>query len=110
MAAATRVALLLALVAGVLLQPISCSGRALADDCSADMKELMLHCAQYVQVAGSTIPPSRDCCDVVQWANLPCVCQHMPKDAEKVISMAKVVYVAKCCDRPLASGTKCGST
>ncbi|XP_068641905.1 protein LIM3-like [Aristolochia californica] len=80
-----------------------------AEDCSEDFKALALACAKFVTVPGPKVPPSPECCKVIQSCNLPCVCSHVNKDIEKFISVEKVAFVANSCNRPLPSGSKCGS-
>ncbi|KAJ4750913.1 Bifunctional inhibitor/lipid-transfer protein/seed storage 2S albumin superfamily protein [Rhynchospora pubera] len=81
-----------------------------SEECSNDLSKLSISCKQYVKYpANPKIDPSKECCDVVQQSNIKCVCGHVTKEIEKIISMEKVVYVAAKCGRPLAKGSKCGS-
>ncbi|OAY74458.1 hypothetical protein ACMD2_06835 [Ananas comosus] len=79
------------------------------DPCEADIVHLIQYCYEFVQIKGPKIPPSITCCLVVRSTDMPCACKHVNKEAEKIISMEKVSYVAERCDRPLAHGSKCGS-
>jgi Probable lipid transfer len=79
-------------------------------DCSNDMKNLSVKCMHYVMnPPNPKIPPSKDCCGAIRNTNMPCVCGHITKEVEKMISMEKVVFVSNACGRPLTKGSKCGS-
>ncbi|XP_058107151.1 uncharacterized protein LOC131250827 [Magnolia sinica] len=103
-----HLSLLVFLVAGILLSGYK---RALADDvdCKGDLSDLIQECSDYVKKSGPPVPPSQECCVVVRRVDLPCVCKYVTKEVEKIISMEKVVYIAKYCKRPLKPGTKCES-
>nr|CAD1821957.1 unnamed protein product [Ananas comosus var. bracteatus] len=77
--------------------------------CDGDIADLVHNCNQFVKKDGPKIPPSEECCAIIKKCNVPCVCSHITKDVEKIISMEKVAYVAECCNRPFAHGSKCGS-
>lgn len=94
----------LAMIAALLYE-----NQAYAEPCGGDLIKLFEACKEYILIPGEQKDPSKDCCDVVQHADLPCVCQNIPPGAEKIVSLEKVVYVSKKCDRPIESGTKCGS-
>ncbi|KAJ7982288.1 Protease inhibitor/seed storage/lipid transfer family protein [Quillaja saponaria] len=81
----------------------------LGQGCQGDLQGLITQCAIYVQKAGPKMDPSQGCCNVIKTVDIPCVCQHITAEIERVIDIQKVVYVAQFCGRPLASGTKCGS-
>ncbi|KAL4204302.1 hypothetical protein AMTRI_Chr01g131450 [Amborella trichopoda] len=78
-------------------------------DCENDINQLTSQCLEYVKKDGPQLPPSGRCCSAVQAANMPCVCKHVTKEIDQYISVTKVIYVAKHCNRPLPSGTKCGN-
>jgi hypothetical protein len=77
--------------------------------CQGDMPGLITQCATFVQKNLPKKIPSSGCCEVIRSVDIPCVCQHITKDIERMIDMEKVVFVAQSCNRPLAHGTKCGS-
>ncbi|PNT73041.1 hypothetical protein BRADI_2g52525v3, partial [Brachypodium distachyon] len=65
-----------------------------ADDCESDLKGLVQECKQYVLFrANPRIPPSDACCGVVKKVNVPCLCNKVTKEVEKLVCMDKVVYV-----------------
>ncbi|KAG9459173.1 hypothetical protein H6P81_003681 [Aristolochia fimbriata] len=80
-----------------------------ADSCDDDFKALIMNCEKFVRIPGPRVPPSPDCCKVVERSNLPCVCSRITKEIGKLISPAKLAFVTKSCNRPIPSGTKCGS-
>lgn len=77
--------------------------------CQGDFQGLIQQCSRYVQKAGPEIKPSNECCNLVRDVDLPCVCEHVTSEAERIISMRKATFVAGFCGKPLAHGTKCGS-
>ncbi|PSS24425.1 Protein MEN-8 like [Actinidia chinensis var. chinensis] len=77
--------------------------------CKGDLNGVMEQCAKYVQKAGPKVAPSTGCCSVLKTVDVPCVCAHIPKQAEEIISIDKAVYVSRFCGIPLPHGTKCGS-
>ncbi|KAH7864292.1 hypothetical protein Vadar_027953 [Vaccinium darrowii] len=78
--------------------------------CRGDLNGLMSQCAAFVQKPGPKVNPSGECCKVVKSVDVPCVCGHIPKEAEQIISMDKAVYVAEFCGIPLRHGMKCGTS
>nr|DAD42569.1 TPA_asm: hypothetical protein HUJ06_000799 [Nelumbo nucifera] len=99
-------ALAVLLVAGILISGHQVS----AQGCEGDLEGLVEQCEQFVQKQGPQVPPSQACCDVVKKANISCVCQHITKEVEQMISIDKVFYVAKYCGNPIPQGTQCGSS
>ncbi|KAI4386230.1 hypothetical protein MLD38_004179 [Melastoma candidum] len=77
--------------------------------CQSDIGNLISKCESYVQKTGPKIAPSEGCCGVVQGVDMPCVCGYVTKSIESIISMEKVVYVARTCGKVVPSGTHCGS-
>ncbi|KAL5565834.1 hypothetical protein UlMin_028998 [Ulmus minor] len=99
------------MVAGIILITIgSHEVTAKQNDCKKSALNLATSCSNYVLKSGAPkVKPSPACCRVVKTVDLPCVCNFVTKDIEKVIDMEKVVFVASCCGKKLAPGTKCGS-
>ncbi|KAL2536890.1 Bifunctional inhibitor/lipid-transfer protein/seed storage 2S albumin superfamily protein [Forsythia ovata] len=85
------------------------SNRIVFAQCQGNFQGLVQECSKYVQKGGPKQKPSQGCCNVVKAVDLPCVCQHITKDVEQIISMEKASYVAAVCGKPLPRGTKCGS-
>ncbi|PIN03054.1 hypothetical protein CDL12_24430 [Handroanthus impetiginosus] len=77
--------------------------------CQGNFQGLIQQCSKYVQKNGPKTNPSQECCNVVKNVDLPCVCQHVTSEVEKIISMEKAVFVAGYCGKPLPHATKCGS-
>lgn len=92
--------------AGIL---ISGNEQVMGKSCEDDVLGLVSQCEKYVRRSGPQVKPSWGCCEVVKTVDVPCVCNLVNKDIEKVIDMAKVVYVARSCGKTVAPGTKCGS-
>ncbi|EEF48946.1 protein LIM3 [Ricinus communis] len=98
-------ALAVLLIAGMLI-----SGELVsAINCDNDLIGLASKCQKYVVKQGSSAKPSPECCKVVKNVNVPCVCSHVTKQIEDLISMKKVFDVAKSCGKKVTPGTKCGS-
>lgn len=77
--------------------------------CQGNFQGLVQECSKYVQKPGPRQSPSPSCCNVIRNVDLPCVCQHVTSQVEKIISMEKAAFVTASCGKPLAHGTKCGS-
>ncbi|KAF3436724.1 hypothetical protein FNV43_RR19471 [Rhamnella rubrinervis] len=78
--------------------------------CRGDMQGLITQCAVYVQKGTPMVDPSEPCCGAVRSVDIPCVCQRLNKEIEQIVDMDKVFHLASSCGRPLAHGTKCGSS
>ncbi|PWA45008.1 bifunctional inhibitor/lipid-transfer protein/seed storage 2S albumin superfamily protein [Artemisia annua] len=85
------------------------SDNVVSAQCTGDMQGLMEQCARYVQKSGPQIPPSTSCCAVIKNVDLACMCSHITKEVEGVISMEKGAFIAQACGKPLVRGTRCGS-
>ena len=81
------------------------------EDCKGNGEQLAIECQNYIQKPGPVMDPSKECCVQFQNTDITCMCHQFTKhkDIEKIVSMEKVVYVAKYCQCPLKSGSKCGS-
>ncbi|KAH7511176.1 hypothetical protein FEM48_Zijuj02G0050900 [Ziziphus jujuba var. spinosa] len=77
--------------------------------CEASIPSLIAECQQYVSKTGPNIPPSAGCCSVVKDVDIPCVCKMVTKEVEQLVSMEKVVFVARSCGLKIDKGFKCGS-
>ncbi|XP_057426252.1 uncharacterized protein LOC130719655 [Lotus japonicus] len=77
-------------------------------ECKGNLTAIMTQCENFVKKKGSKIPPSSSCCETLKNVDIPCLCNYITK-IEILISMEKVVYVAKTCGAEVPSGTKCGS-
>ncbi|KAI9117789.1 hypothetical protein K1719_011204 [Acacia pycnantha] len=73
------------------------------------ISELMAKCQQYIMPPGPKTQPSAECCSAIKDADMPCLCKHVTKEIEKIVSMDKVVYVCRTCGKDLPAGTQCGS-
>ncbi|OMO54415.1 hypothetical protein COLO4_36502 [Corchorus olitorius] len=78
-------------------------------DCQIDIPGLIAQCKDYVKIKGPKVPPSQGCCGVVTKLDIPCVCKLVTPEIEKIVSMDKVVYVARTCGLTVPAGLKCGS-
>ncbi|XVE59938.1 hypothetical protein DITRI_Ditri05aG0086600 [Diplodiscus trichospermus] len=77
--------------------------------CETSIPDLISQCSQYVHVSGPQIPPSESCCNVITKLDIPCLCKLVTPEVEKLVSMEKVVFVARKCGLTLRPGMKCGS-
>ncbi|KAK8697592.1 hypothetical protein V6N13_113733 [Hibiscus sabdariffa] len=78
-------------------------------ECVTSIPSLVSQCSQYVKITGPEVPPSKDCCDVVKILDVPCICNFVTPEVEKLISMEKVVFVGTSCGLTVKPGMKCGS-
>ncbi|KAI3918045.1 hypothetical protein MKW92_000892 [Papaver armeniacum] len=77
--------------------------------CSDNLQSLVAQCTNYVMKLVPKIAPSTACCSIVNRIDSGCVCSHVTKRVESLISMDKAVFVANYCGRPLPHGSQCGS-
>ncbi|KAG6417967.1 hypothetical protein SASPL_120164 [Salvia splendens] len=78
--------------------------------CQGDFQGLIQQCSRFVQQPGPQQAPSQGCCcNIIRNVDLPCVCQHVNSQVEKIFSMQKAAFVSASCGKPLARGTKCGT-
>ncbi|KAL6868152.1 hypothetical protein ACP4OV_014997 [Aristida adscensionis] len=83
---------------------------AAAQVCGVEMVDLIVQCQDYVRPpAEPKVEPSAACCDVIERADIPCLCNMITPVVEKSISMEKAVFVAGFCGSPLQPGSNCGS-
>ncbi|KAJ9139752.1 hypothetical protein P3X46_030456 [Hevea brasiliensis] len=80
-----------------------------AQRCNTDIVSLVLQCEKYVEKSGPKVSPSPGCCALVKSVNVSCVCVLLTKDIQDMISMEKVVFVARSCGKKISPGTICGS-
>lgn len=77
--------------------------------CGGSFVDIEAQCSQFVHKTGPKTPPSLGCCQVVKTLNVNCVCRFVTPQVEAMISMEKVVYVARTCGVTVRAGTQCGS-
>ncbi|XP_020540656.1 uncharacterized protein LOC110010966 [Jatropha curcas] len=87
--------------------PIS-SQMAAAHSCNTDIVGLVSQCQKSVEKSGPRISPSPGCCALVKNVDVPCVCALLTEEIQDMISMKKVVHVARSCGKKISPGTKCG--
>ncbi|WCJ36838.1 Bifunctional inhibitor/lipid-transfer protein/seed storage 2S albumin superfamily protein [Euphorbia peplus] len=92
-----------------------------ADQCVPKMAPLVKKCAKFVRKNGPKNPPDGSCCDALKAvedccvaqhkddAHVPCSCKYVRREIEAIVSMEKVVYVARTCGLKIDSQAKCGS-
>ncbi|RWR86974.1 protease inhibitor/seed storage/lipid transfer family protein [Cinnamomum micranthum f. kanehirae] len=80
-----------------------------AKECRVKLDALISQCAKFIQIPGPPVEPSELCCEVIQDADMPCLCTMITKEIEKFLSVKKIAYIANSCKRPFKSGAKCGS-
>lgn len=73
-----------------------------------DNKAIGLKCGRYVSRIGPKEPPSPACCQALEGADIPCLCQYFTIYA-LLFSLEKGVYVLNSCGIPVPPGTRCGS-
>ncbi|KAK6923445.1 Bifunctional inhibitor/plant lipid transfer protein/seed storage helical domain [Dillenia turbinata] len=97
----------LMVVVGIMI--LFAGGSQVSADCEADVQDLIAKCRSFVLKPGPKVPPSEECCAVAKKADIPCVCSFITPPIELIISLEKVVYVARTCGVEVPPGLKCGS-
>ncbi|XP_021279266.1 protein LIM1-like [Herrania umbratica] len=92
-------------IAGTLV----CANHGVSAQCQTSIPSLISQCSKYVKASGPEIPPSQGCCDVIKDVDIPCLCKLVTPEVEKLVSMKKVVFVARTCGLTVQPGMKCGS-
>ncbi|XP_022728745.1 uncharacterized protein LOC111284298 [Durio zibethinus] len=77
--------------------------------CETSIPSLISQCSKYVQKSGPEEPPSQSCCNVVTHLDIPCICKYVTPKVEEIVSVEKVMFVARSCGLTLTPGMKCGS-
>lgn len=101
----TRLVLAMAVIVGTLIF----NNLQVSAQCGGSIPQLIAQCSQFVKIEGPKVPPSPGCCTAVKGADIPCVCGLVTREVEKIISMEKVVFVARKCGLTVKPGLKCGS-
>ncbi|KAK6911070.1 Bifunctional inhibitor/plant lipid transfer protein/seed storage helical domain [Dillenia turbinata] len=107
MATSNTSAWALMVVVGIMILFVGSS--QVSADCEADVRDLVAKCRSFVLKPGPNVPPSEECCAVAKEADIPCVCSIVTPPIELIISMEKVVYVARTCGVDVPPGLQCGS-
>lgn len=77
--------------------------------CGTSFQQLYTECAQYVlNTRAPAVPPSQSCCNVIRPVNIPCFCSFVTETVEGIVSMEKLVYVARSCGVTVPPGMICG--
>ncbi|KAG6760987.1 hypothetical protein POTOM_034175 [Populus tomentosa] len=76
--------------------------------CGGSFFDIEARCSQFVHKTGPETPPSLGSCQVIKTLNVNCVCLFVTPQVEAMISMEKVVYVARTCGVTVRAGTQCG--
>ncbi|CAL4996178.1 unnamed protein product [Urochloa decumbens] len=77
-------------------------------DCYDDKLLVMDKCEKNLKIRGDYIRPGHECCNAVRGSDIVCVCGKISLEEEAKISIAKVIYVARDCGKPIPAGNKCG--
>ncbi|KAK6933836.1 Bifunctional inhibitor/plant lipid transfer protein/seed storage helical domain [Dillenia turbinata] len=95
----------------VIVEIISLTGGShqVSAQCGGAIPALIGKCKSFVLIPGPQIPPSSECCAVIKTADVPCLCNFLTPIIEKIVSMEKVVFVARTCGLTVPPGMKCGS-
>ncbi|KAJ6905138.1 hypothetical protein NC652_023014 [Populus alba x Populus x berolinensis] len=76
--------------------------------CGGSLVNIEAQCSQLVHKTGPKTPPSLGCCQVIKTLNVNCVCLFVTPQVEAMISMEKVVSVARTCGVTVRAGTQFG--
>jgi len=100
----TYVSLAMLVVAGCLM----CNTKEVSAQCGGSLPDLITQCQAYVQKTGPKIKPSAACCAELLKFNVPCACKLVTKEVASLVSVPKVVFVARTCGLNLPAGMQCG--
>lgn len=81
-----------------------------AEFCFGDAAKLTIYCHDFLVKFLPKQDPTPQCCEVIMKANVPCICNHIPKVIKAIVSMEKLANVAEFCGNPLEPGSTCGGT
>ncbi|XP_020254251.1 uncharacterized protein LOC109831331 [Asparagus officinalis] len=81
----------------------------LGEGCKGNWWKFAIACKNAIMLNLSPINPSEECCVQFRDTDIACYCRRIFKYIENIVSVEKVAHVAKYCQRPLESGSKCGS-
>ncbi|XVF69569.1 hypothetical protein PTKIN_Ptkin11bG0091800 [Pterospermum kingtungense] len=77
--------------------------------CGTSFQAVYSQCSQYVLGPGPGAPPSQACCDVIRPLDIPCFCSFVSQAVERLVSMEKLVNVARYCGLTIQPRMRCGS-
>ncbi|ESW03561.1 hypothetical protein PHAVU_011G024000 [Phaseolus vulgaris] len=92
-------------VAGCLM----CNTKEVSAQCGGSVPDLISQCSEYGQKTGPKIKPSAACCAVLREFNVACACKLITKEVASLVSIPKVVFVARSCGLNLPPGMQCGA-
>ncbi|CAL5190683.1 unnamed protein product [Lathyrus oleraceus] len=78
-------------------------------ECGGDLAGIQTQCESFVKKDGPKIPPSKPCCEALKGADITCYCKYLTPPIEKLLSIEKVLFVAKTCQCQNIPTDKCGS-
>ncbi|CAA6662128.1 unnamed protein product [Spirodela intermedia] len=100
---------LCAAMAGLMLLLVATAETGPFEGCKGGMA-LVNKCQDYVKKGAAKAEPSKECCDAIKGADLPCLCKYLTPDVASLIDLKLVCNVADHCGVAMpAPGTKCGS-
>lgn len=76
--------------------------------CGGSFPALVSQCSKFVQKSGPSIPPSPGCCAVIRTFDISCGCKLVTKEVERLVSIPKVIFVARSCGLNIPPGLQCG--
>ncbi|CAL1362187.1 unnamed protein product [Linum trigynum] len=79
-------------------------------ECGVDVGNVVSSCGQFVSKGGPKTPPSPQCCNALNGADVPCACKNLlTPTIQGLIDMNKAVFVGRSCGLSIPAGMKCGS-
>lgn len=78
-------------------------------DCHEHKKWIKRLCINSIKLHGEYEPPTNTCRQLVEAADMVCICHILEPVDELKISIIKLLHLARDCGKPLPVGTKCGS-
>lgn len=100
---------LCATMAGLMLLLVATAETGAFEDCKGG-GPLISKCQDYVKKGAPKREPSKECCNAIQGADLPCLCKYLTPEVANLIDIELVCNVGRRCGVAMPDpGTKCGS-
>ncbi|XP_020214171.1 uncharacterized protein LOC109798352 [Cajanus cajan] len=82
--------------------------KEVSGQCGGSLADLISECAEFVQKSGPVVRPSPGCCAVLKRFDVPCACKLITREVTNLVSIPKVIFVARSCGLNLPPGMQCG--
>ncbi|KAJ1257614.1 hypothetical protein BS78_10G009500 [Paspalum vaginatum] len=77
-------------------------------DCYDQKEAIKYRCRKTITIVGPYREPTSDCRHTVQASDMVCICEKITLKEQGIISVVKLVQLARECGNPVPPGTHCG--